>query len=300
MYTKRALTPACDHFLERVYMMAETYCGKSCSECSQKDVLYCFGCKAGPGRLNGGACELAKCCREKGHETCDTCGSKAYCSTLRTRDQQPEIRKAKTESNKIKKETLAERALFLGKWLWILFWLVVPATIAGIMKNENIMKVAPGVYLAGQILNAACSVVYGAILLKLSSAESNYRTAGILTLITAGVSILSTVLFGASEEPSWAQLIIVPAAVVGLFREYFEYKAHSCVLMGTDNDLSERWTKLWKWFIYCTIGIIGGAVLILFAPLIGAVLLIVALVGWAIVSIVKLVYLYRTAKMFRR
>ena len=47
--------------------MAETYCGKVCRECEQKEALSCPGCKLGPGKLYGGDCELAKCCREKGN-----------------------------------------------------------------------------------------------------------------------------------------------------------------------------------------------------------------------------------------
>ena len=50
--------------------MAETYCGKSCEECTKKEQLDCSGCKTGPGRQFGGDCELAKCVRDKGHETC--------------------------------------------------------------------------------------------------------------------------------------------------------------------------------------------------------------------------------------
>lgn len=279
--------------------MAETYCGKSCDECSHKELLNCPGCKAGPGRQFGGDCELAKCCREKGHETCDTCGFNRSCTTLQRRDQQPQYRKMKIESEQRQKELLANRALTLGKWLWILFWLVVPATIAGIMKTENVMNVSPGIYLTGQILNAVCSIAYGTILLKLSSVEDRYHIAGICTLITAGVSILIAFLFGASKAPTWSLIITLPAAVVGLIREYNEYNAHSSVLMGADNELSEKWTNLWKWFIRCTLGMIGSVVLVLIAPILGAILLIVASIGTVIVSIAKLVYLYRTAKVFR-
>lgn len=279
--------------------MSETYCGKSCAECSQKELLNCPGCKAGPGRQFGGDCELAKCCREKGHETCDTCGFNGSCTTLRRRDQQPEYRRMKIESEQRQKELLANRAAILGKWLWILFWLVVPATIAGIMKTENVMSVSPGIYLTGQIMNAVCSIAYGIILLKLSSVEDRYHTAGICTLITAGVSILIAFLFGASKAPTWSLIITLPAAVVGLIREYNEYNAHSSVLMGADNELSEKWTNLWKWFIRCTLGMIGSVVLVLIAPILGAILLIVVSIGTVIVSIAKLVYLYRTAKVFR-
>lgn len=279
--------------------MAETYCGKSCDECSHKELLNCPGCKAGPGRQFDGDCELAKCCREKGHETCDTCGFNRSCTTLQRRDQQPQYRRMKIESEQRQKELLANRALILGKWLWILFWLVVPATIAGIMKTENVMNVSPGIYLTGQILNAVCSIAYGTILLKLSSVEDRYHIAGICTLITAGVSILIAFLFGASKAPTWSLIITLPAAVVGLIREYNEYNAHSSVLMGADNELSEKWTNLWKWFIRCTLGMIGSVVLVLIAPILGAILLIVASIGTVIVSIAKLVYLYRTAKVFR-
>lgn len=69
--------------------MAETYCGKSCLECGQKDVLNCPGCKAGPGKQYGGDCELAKCCRSKGHQECSTCGFNGNCGTLRSKDRMP-------------------------------------------------------------------------------------------------------------------------------------------------------------------------------------------------------------------
>ena len=53
--------------------MAETYCGKSCVECPRKEELSCPGCKMGPGKQFNGQCELAKCARDKGHETCESC-----------------------------------------------------------------------------------------------------------------------------------------------------------------------------------------------------------------------------------
>ena len=69
--------------------------------------------------------------------------------------------------------------------------------------------------------------------------------------------------------------------------------------MGADNDLSEKWLKLWKWFIRCMLGMIGSVILLLIAPFPGSILLLAASIGLAVVSIAKLVYLYRTAKVFR-
>jgi hypothetical protein len=48
--------------------MAETYCGKTCTSCIQKEALNCPGCKVGPGRQYSGECALAKCCRNKKHQ----------------------------------------------------------------------------------------------------------------------------------------------------------------------------------------------------------------------------------------
>ena len=40
---------------------------------------------------------------------------------------------------------ISERAAVLGKWLWTLFWLVIPVTLAGIMTSENVRNVSPNV-----------------------------------------------------------------------------------------------------------------------------------------------------------
>lgn len=44
---------------------------KNCDECTYKAELFCSGCQSGPGRVIRGDCKLARCCREKGHETCE-------------------------------------------------------------------------------------------------------------------------------------------------------------------------------------------------------------------------------------
>jgi len=282
--------------------MAETYCGKTCAECTQKEILNCPGCKAGPGRQYGGDCELAKCCRDKGHEVCDTCGFKGNCGTLRSRDSQPDYRKRKIEAEIRQKQAVAKRAPILGKWLWVLFWLVVPATIAGLLESNvvsEVVPVAPSLLLVGQILTAVCSLAYGVILLKVSSEEDRYRTAGICALVGAGVSLLVAILTGGAEGVTWTLILTIPAAIVGFVGEYNEYMAHSAVLVGVDNDLSSKWEKLWKWYIGLFLGMFGCIIVMLIVPLLGALAVLGATIGVAVVSILKLVYLYRTAKVFR-
>lgn len=279
--------------------MDETYCGKSCAECTQKEALNCPGCKIGPGRQFGGECELAQCCRGKGHEVCDTCGFKGNCGTLRSRDYQLEHRKRKFEYELRQKEETAKRVPILSKWLWTLFWLIVPATIAGIMGNKYVMNIAPDVYMTGQILKVVCAIAYGAILFKLSTEEDRYRKAGICALVSAAASALVVVISGAAEAPAWSLIITLPTAIVALVGEYNEYMAHSSVLMDVDNELPEKWTTLWKWYIGCTLGMFGSIIMMLIAPTLGIIVLVGATIGTVVVSIMKLVYLYRTAKVFR-
>ena len=279
--------------------MAETYCGKSCAECAHKESLNCQGCKAGPGRQFGGDCELAKCIRSKGHESCDTCGFKGNCGTLRSRDSMPDYRRRKIEAEEMRKAATAKRAPVLGKWLWIIFWLIIPSTIGSLMANESTAKILPGLFMPGQIINAVCSLTYGAILLKLGSEEDRYRTAGICALIAGGVSAVVAIITGSAEEATWTLLFTLPAAVVAMVGEYNEYMAHSAVLSGVDNELSEKWETLWKWYIGLFLGMFGCIIVMLIIPILGAIAILGCAIGTIVVSILKLVYLYRTAKIFR-
>ena len=279
--------------------MTETYCGKSCAECTQKEQLNCSGCKTGPGRQFGGDCELAKCIRDKGHKTCDTCSYKGNCGTLRSRDNMPDYRRRKIEAEEMRKAAIAKRAPVLGKWLWIIFWLIIPSTIGSLMANESTAKILPGLFMPGQIINAICSLTYGAILLKLGSEEDRYRTAGICALIAGASSALAAIVNGGFEGATWILIFTIPAAIIALVGEYNEYMAHSAVLSGVDNELSEKWEVLWKWYIGLFLGIFGSILVMLIIPVLGAIAVIGCTIGTVVVGILKLVYLYRTAKIFR-
>lgn len=279
--------------------MAETYCGKTCLECGQKDTLNCPGCKAGPGRQYGGDCELAKCCRDKGHQECSTCGFSGNCGTLRSKERIPDYRIRSIEVEKERRAAIAKRAPILGKWLWILFWLFIPSSIASLMTNENITVLLPRLYIPGLVLSAICSVAYGAILIRLTSEEERYRTAGICALIGGAVSILIACISGGAEIPSWTLVISIPAAIVSFVGEYNEFTAHSIVLGGVDNDLSDKWSALWKWYIGMYCAMLGSLLVIVISPILGLLVTLAAAIGLIVVSILKLVYLYRTAKLFR-
>ena len=286
--------------------MLKNYCGKNCADCTQKEILNCPGCTEGPGRAYGGDCELAKCCREKGHETCETCSFSSTCTPLKNCETMPEKRKKKQEAEIAKKaaelakrEAFAEDAAVLGKWLTILFWLIIPSVIIGVLTTDTVSEWSPNLYFVGQILSAVISGVYGFILLKLADQDMQYKTAGILCLITAAASGVIALVSGTGETPEWTMVISLPAAVISLVGEYNEFMAHSSAVSFADRELSLKWEKLWKWTIGCYAALLGSIIVMLIASVLGLIVLLGGLIGLAAVSIAKLVYVYNTAKAFR-
>ena len=273
--------------------MSATYCGKTCAECAKKEILNCPGCKAGPGRPFGGDCKLAHCARDKGHETCATCALKGGCVTFKRRDEMPDYRIRRINEDEKKKTDMARKAPFLGKWLWLIFWLIIPSAIGSLMMQESMVKLLPGLELPGQLIKAVCTLIYGAILLKVSTEEHRYQTAGICALVAGAFSAIS--LMGAP----WTGIFTLPAAVVAVVGEYNEYMAHSAVLYGIDHELAWKWESLWKWYIGLYLGMFGCIFVMLITPVFGALALIGCAIGTLVVSILKLIYLYRTAVIFR-
>ncbi len=277
--------------------MAETYCGKSCGDCEYREPMNCPGCKTGPGKSWSRDCEIAACVRAKGHETCDTCGFRDNCGPFRGRDRMPQYRQKKAEADALQQAELARRAPILGKWLWIFFWLVIPRLIASLMTNDTVAGLIPGLSLPGQILAALVALASGLVLLRLSGEEERYKTAGICSLVSSALNGIAAFL---PETAAPAALALsIPVAIVGFVGEYNEYTAHANVLSGVDSELSANWERLWKWYIGLFCAMMGSLVITVIAPILGLILVLLAAVGSIVVSILKLVYLYRTAKIFR-
>ena len=121
--------------------MTKTYCGKDCEQCAFGRVNGCPGCQNGPG--GSGECELAQCCRSKGHQSCDTCNFMQSCTTLHNREQLPIWRQRRRERREEEQQRIDRNAQLLGKWLWVLFWLIIPSAIGSLMTNDTILTLFP-------------------------------------------------------------------------------------------------------------------------------------------------------------
>ncbi len=191
-----------------------------------------------------------------------------------------------------------ESAHSLSVWIMILFWLFIPNTIASILSNERIVT-SHDLLIVGNIISFIASIAYGLILLKISSKEEKYRTAGYCFLVTSAADAFKLILIaasGASEDVdllAFGFIISLVSLVAGLIGTNSEFTGHSNVLQGVDDELSEKWLRLWKWYIGSLIAMLCSIILVY---VIGMLLIICAVVVIFIVSIMKIVYIYQTSK----
>lgn len=186
----------------------------------------------------------------------------------------------------------------LAKWIGVLFWLIIAANIASLFTSENVTNAVPSLAFAGQILNIVTTAAYGVILLKIASESIYYRNSAICCFITAVVAVA---MIPVSDDTDLALAIpvVIVSVIVSMIGEYYEYKGHTDVLNDVSPALSEKWIRLWKWYMGTFLGIIGGTVLAVMIPLIGMIIVLGATIGTMVVSVVKIVYIYKTAKAFR-
>lgn len=179
-----------------------------------------------------------------------------------------------------------------------MFWLIIAANIASLFTSENVTNAVPSLAFAGQILNIVTTAAYGVILLKIASESIYYRNSAICCFITAVVAVA---MIPVSDDTDLALAIpvVIVSVVVSMIGEYYEYKGHTDVLNDVSPALSEKWIRLWKWYMGTFLGIIGGTVLAVMIPLIGMIIVLGATIGTMVVSVVKIVYIYKTAKAFR-
>ena len=152
----------------------------------------------------------------------------------------------------------------------------------------------------GEVLGALASLAYGAFLWQLRTVGGRYRTAALCSL--AGSAGSAVILFAVPEESGLWWALSLPAAVLELVSVYQECNAHADVLEGLDDRLAGKWRLLWRWKIGLLLGIFGSVLLMLLSVLLSLLVMLVMLaiaVGAIVVAVLRLVYLYRTAKLFR-
>lgn len=273
--------------------MAETYCGKNCADCVERQQLNCPGCRMGPGRAYCGDCSIAKCCISRGHYSCASCSTASTCFNLKSSHRAAEDRLRKHKAEAEKQRRLLERSKLLGNWLWVLFWFVLTANIAGVVFS--FLENQPGMRIPNLIVTVVTNLVYAFLLLKLSKTSDCFRTAGICTVIVVVIELISSLFHNPVLIFVVSMVLLVPAFMAS----YQRYMGYAEVTEELDEDMGRKWTVLWYWTLGSTIAMAVGLIMSLGGSLLGALAVLLSAVLTLVIAVLEVIYLYCTAKMFR-
>lgn len=264
--------------------MAESYCLKSCAECGREG---CAGCKAG---AFSGQCDIAKCCRVKNHESCESCTRGIYCPTRMGRDHMPEkIFQMQRREAELAVKYRADAAA-LAKWVKAIFWIIIAGIPVGLLDLIPALgKVMPLFTLV--MSGAVCCCYY-----RLKNVDERFGTVAGLQL--AGM-VMSTVQSYLPEGGFLDVILTLASAVCGLVLIWLVCDTFRDALSGIDREMSEKWENQWKLY---KIGlyILLGCLVVAFIPvlnILAVIAILVAVVLLVFVSIREVVYLWQTAKI---
>lgn len=276
--------------------MSETYCGKDCNSCKYAVELECTGCFNGPGREWYGDCDIANCCRSQCFVNCMECDKHERCLTYEEAERKPYMRTRKTQVRenpyqREKKITITSNA---GTKVMILFFVFIFQFIFNILSEEALLGSYEGLMTFTSIVAFILPLVYGLIVMTLSSVNKKFITAGICYFLTPIIGMLAIESFDETIVLICA-LIEVILSIISTRQEIY---AFSESLKDVNKGLSRKWLDLWasmlKW-----IGIMIASVFIsLLIYVVGAILLIVTAIVIFILSIKRLVYMIETVRVY--
>lgn len=273
--------------LEEPIEMPESFCGKVCSQCAYREALQCRGCREGEGRRYG-ACRVADCCRNHIYSSCSQCAEKSSCNKYRNI---PGQQQSKMKTRLDVKHKYQKCAPLMGKWVWVLFWMIIVQTVADLFSQEFVANWLPLVSKIGKIIVICCSLAYGIVLLKLRTITEGYRTAGICAVIMVLIDIMKLLFFSDNGLGIVLSLVTI---VLALVSRYHEYMAHAYATEGIADDISSNWKAVWKLYIAMQAAMVLSIIFSSF----GILLLLLVLLAICGLGIYQLVLLYRTAELF--
>ena len=103
----------------------------------------------------------------------------------------PRRRLRELEERQQRQDWLDRNAPVLAKWLWLLFWLVIPRTLAETLTLDVVASAFPAAGTVGEVLGALASLAYGVFLWQLRTVDGRYRTAALCSLAgSAGSAVI--------------------------------------------------------------------------------------------------------------
>ena len=199
-----------------------------------------------------------------------------------------------------------ERAAYLAKWLWVLFFWSLFSGIAIVAVQTDPVQILIQLRLESIIgspdlvpVALRLTGIGGAAFLfvKLGRVSYCYRCTAFWLLLLAVVNLV-LVGKGSNSPTWWAMNLLGLVAAVG--RSHQSYHGHAELLDGLRPVLAKRWRRLWVWCIGLILGLPVGSLVARVFPSLGGNLLAVSVLGLAVVEILELICLWKTAAAFQK
>lgn len=313
--------------------MENSYCGKDCEDCLDRESVGCPGCKNGPGKEDGALCEIARCCSGQYKNFCEACDSNATCSKLSGRETMMQkwngSRKRETAEPTAVSGTMStvsgtyaepqtnrardnHDAPFVRSHLIAIFWLFLLAGFGNVLSNENIFGSVSIVIGLGSIINIGASIATAILMIRLGREEDTFKTAGICDLVATGLLFVAElILAGALVAMKvsglaaggigsiFAILMLLAAVVLEIIGGYKFLVACGRIVERRDLALANRWYVMSKLFFWIFGGIIILLILMFIMPGIALILTFLFVLGVLAFGVCEYVFLYQTANRFR-
>lgn len=268
--------------------MVESYCLKSCGDCGRED---CGGCKAAAFAQQ---CEIVRCCKEKNHESCESCIRVNYCTTRTGRIQMPEKLFEMRRQEAALQEKRRNDAAVLTKWVRIIFWsMIVLNVVALIGLLGSFVDIIRWVNLFGAVVSlaAVCWCYF-----SLRVLDRRFGQIAALMLAVYGISMLQGAFFPGSK--AFMMIVRLGYAVAGILVCMLKSETYRDTLSGISRDLSRKWENQWELYKISLWMTLGGVVasLIPIVALLGLLALVGGLGLSLFVNIREYVYLWKTVK----
>ncbi|NLT11246.1 MAG: hypothetical protein GXY06_02385 [Clostridiaceae bacterium] len=193
----------------------------------------------------------------------------------------------------------AKASTLLHNCILMLFWLFIPSVISSVLSRIDSML------WLGTIISGVTSLAYAFVLFRLRKLDRYYDSAAKLHLCSSLLSILTIAILLMTlynDLPGLFVLSLVLTLIVliiSILETYSEFTAHSNVSSNVSNHISTEWDQLWKWYIGLIIANTVVNILPIFTSAFKVIVLILAGIGSLVIGIIRLILLYRTAKLFR-
>jgi len=296
--------------------MENSFCGKDCNDCLDKEDVGCPGCKAGPGKTGGSLCEIANCCREQYKENCAGCGMNASCEVLAGRNgmfqkwhetRMNEVERSNTVTGSRVRD--GHDAAFMYKTLMTIFFLFVASAAGNVISN--VVGNMTGVAIIGSLIGVGAGIAQAVLMIRLGEEERAYKVAGICSLVGIGLSLVGAFLtgvFAVMVQYSgmvgvsglvFGIVLLVASVVLSVISSYKFMVANGRVVEYRDTALSERWFLMSKLLFAVMGGLVIVPVLIFVLPIVGIIVAIPYVIGVLAFGLCQYAFIYQTAEAFR-